>query len=246
MIQKREHNNVGLITSLLLFTIANSLAQDVAPGPPRKPIRMYASILAPVYAYDPGTCGNVKTAFSFNLGLKKTITVFNSDFDIGLEYVNQSLTLDSYFFANGYSVIYDKNFLFEHDLNINELELPILFRKTFGKETRSKVTTYLNIGWALRYFAYSSTSIQDLNTGIQVYEGKTNIKFEYPFISDRLGNLYQAALGMQFNNIRTRKALFIEMSFKLALSRIEYTGINNSNDLLIRDCSINFTIGKKL
>jgi hypothetical protein len=227
------------------MTATLSLAQDIDPSRKKGPKRFYLGLVFPDYKNNPEHTIDTKSEFSFNLGLKRTFVFFQSEFDIGLEYVNQNFSFDSYYFAPGYSVLYDKTFPFEHDVNINEFQVPVLFRQTYGNESRSKVTTYFTVGWILRYFAYSSTSIEDIATGVQVYDGKTNISFEYPLLLAQLGSMIQGGFGMQFNNIQTKKSNFIELNYRLAISRFHYTGYDNSNDLLIRDSNFTFTIGHK-
>jgi hypothetical protein len=227
------------------LTATLSSAQDVAPSGPKKPIRMYLGLVIPTYASDPNTLQNLHSGFSFNLGLKRTYNIMGAEFDIGLEYVNQTLSFDSYYFAQGYSVFYDKTYSFEHDLILYEFQLPVLYRKNFGNPSRKKTTSYFTIGWALRYFSYASTSIQDIPAGTQVFEGKTNLTFEYPFLSEHLGTLVQAGFGLQFNNHLTRKAIFVDLNYKFAVTRLNYTGVSNSNNLFIHDSNFTLTLGRK-
>ncbi len=243
--KKFLHLFLLLSTAALLTQDLALWAQDVAPSGPRKPVRFYIGVMIPTLSTAPNTLENLGSGFSFNIGLKRTYTIMGADFDLGLEYINQSLSFDTYYFAPGYSVIYDKTFPFEHDLNINEFQLPVLYRKTFGRESRSKHTSYFTIGWALRYLAYTSTSIQDNATGVQVYQGKTNLTFEYPFIFSQLGTLVQAGFGLQFNNLLTKKAIFVDLNYKLAITRLNYTGASNSNNIFIDDSAFILTIGRK-
>ncbi len=222
-----------------------SKAQDAAPRKVSYSQRVYGGFIFPQYQNNPDLTTGTTASFSFNLGYRRTYTFFGSSFDVGLEYINENLSFNSYYHADGYSPLFGAPFPFQHALNINEFQLPVLFRKSFGREDKKRAIPYITFGWALRYFVYSSTSITDTENGVQVYDGKTNITFEYPFFSYHLGALLQGALGLQLNNVRTKKGLFFELGYKLALSRFNYIGNNNSNELLIKDSNFTFNIGKK-
>jgi hypothetical protein len=227
----------------LMSYYANS--QDAAPTKIHSNKRLYAGAVIPFYTNNPDHTAETRGGFAFNIGFKRTFRIFDNSLETGLEYVNHEVSFRSYYFAPGYSKLYDKTFPFIHDLKINELQLPIIFKQTFGKETKHQATSYFTVGWIWRYFVYSSTSIQSINDGIQVYDGKTDVTFEYPFPWAHFGSLLQGGLGLQFNNIQKQTALFFEVNYKYGISRFHYVGNGNTNDLFIKDSNISINVGYK-
>lgn len=234
-----------IVVSILLFKPTGK-AQDSSPaGKIRFNKRLYAGFVIPFYSNNPNHTTETTSNFSFNLGFKESFKIFENNFETGLEYIHHGLSFRTYYFAPGYSKLYDKTFPFLHELSINELQLPIIFKQAWGKETKSKATSYFILGWAWRYLMYSSTSIQSINDGIQVYDGKTDITFEYPFPWAHFGSMLQGGLGLQFNNIQTQKSLFFEVIYKYGISRFYYNGNGNTNSLFIKDSNITINAGYK-
>ncbi|MBI2269726.1 MAG: hypothetical protein HYU69_05135 [Bacteroidetes bacterium] len=240
------HRSKSFVILLLgLFSLCMH-AQDSAPSKKiRTNKRMYIGMVIPFYSNNRDHTDETKGSFAFNIGFKKMYKLFGTGIETGLEYLNQGLSFRSYYFAPGYSKLYDKTFPFTHTLRMNEFQLPILLKQSLGKETRRKTTSYFTFGWAWRYILYSNTSIESINDGIQVYDGKTKITFEYPFPWSRFGSLLQGGLGLQFNNLQTQSALFFEANYKLSISRFHYTGRNNSNNLFIKDSNLSINVGYK-
>lgn len=223
-------------------------AQESAP-PPVKKIRtnkrIYVGAVVPFFNNNPDHTADTKSATSVNIGFKRTFKLFTSGVETGLEYVNEGLSFNSYYFAPGFSKLYDKTFPFSHEIRINELQLPVVFKQSFGKETKNKATPYFAVGWAWRYLMYCSTSIISTTDGIQVYDGKTDISFEYGFPWKHFGSLLLGGFGLQFNNLQTQSALFFEANYKYGISRFHYAGHINTNNLLIHDSNITINVGYK-
>ena len=240
-------NTRGFII-LLLSLLVNSINAQDSQGSKKKihgNKRIYTGTIISSYTNNPDHTDETKRLFGFNVGFKRTFNLAGTSFETGLEYINHGLSFRSYYFAPGYSKLYDKTFPFMHTLRINELQLPILFKQALGRDTKSRATSYFTLGWAWRYLIYSGTSIESLNDGVQVYDGKTNIFFEYPFPLTRLGSMLQAGLGLQFNNILTQSALFFEVNYKYGISRFHYVGKQNTNNLFIKDANITINMGYK-
>lgn len=237
----RRNFYVALILSLSYCCFA----QDKVPSKYRPNNLIYAGAVVPFYSNNPYHTIDTQGAFSFNAGYKKIIRVLEGSFECGVEYVNEGLSFKSYYFAPGYSKLYDKTFPYTHDVRMNELQIPLLFRHTFNKENKHKATPYFTAGWALRILMYSSTSIQSIADGTEVYSGQTDLSFQYPFPWNNFGSLLQGGLGLQFNNIQTQSALFFELNYKLGISAFHYTGANASNDLIIKDSNLTINVGYK-
>lgn len=233
---------------ILLFSLfaMHIHGQDASPAKKiRTNKRLYAGIVIPFYMNNPDHTEETKKGFAFNVGFKRTFKLLSTNIETGLEYINHGLSFRSYYFAPGYSKLYDKTYPFTHTIRINEFQLPIVLKQSLGRETKSRATSYFTVGWAWRYLVYSKTSIESMSDGVQVYDGKTNTSFEYPFPWGRFGSILQGGLGLQFNNLLTQSALFFEVNYKYGISRFHYVGKQNTNSLFIKDSNISINVGYK-
>lgn len=180
---------------------------------------------------------------SFNVGYKRTFNIFSHNIEIGLELVNYGLEFKSYYFAPGYSPFYDKTFPFLHTIRANDLQLPIHYKFVFGKSTQDKFTSFITLGWALRYMAFATTEIIDIKSGILAFDGQTDLTFDNYIFHKRLSNMLQASAGIQFNNVINATALVFDITAKYGLSPITYKGDGNSNNLVIRDFNVAINVG---
>lgn len=187
---------------------------------------------------------NVQAKASFNLGVKEEIHFFNhTAFLFGLDYLYHGVSFDSYYFADGYSVFFDKNYSFVHVLTRHELQLPLLVKFDLGREDRDPFTFYFTAGGALRYLLYNRTTINAKSNGVSLWNKASPTKFEHPFLINNASGLIQASFGGQLNNFKADKKqfFFAEMTYKYGVSRFLYTGNGTSNSIFIKDS--HFLIG---
>ncbi len=221
--------------------------------------------IAPVvsmYKNHPQHTTATKAKPGFNAAYKAEIRLErHSSILVGLEYFSQGFTFKGYYVKPGYTYLFDKTYAYTHEVRVQEIHLPIGFKKAFNSEKDNFYTPYFYGGGGLRYMLSSYYFINNDSTETVVYDGKGNMEYEYQVFTRMANKLFDgkgtsftkklnsyifAGIGIQRNLRESGKAIFFDISYKYGISRMHYTGYNNSNDLNIKDSHLLFTIGIKL
>jgi hypothetical protein len=180
----------------------------------------------------------------FRMNLYATSTVH---IQCGLELMTQACRFNTYYFAPGYSQFYDRSFGYTHTLRTVELYVPIMARIGLsGPESNARTIFYLLAGYAPKLFLTSVTSIVKNDTGKEIWGGSTELDYEHQFLGAQTGNVLIAGMGLDRRLGFTEKFLTYEIIFRYNLSRFIYhgrMGIENTNELFLKNCCINFQIG---
>lgn len=166
---------------------------------------------------------------------------------LGFELNRYALDFDSYYFAQGYSVIYDRNFDFKHSLRYFDAQIPLLLKYSFPEEEENENTFYFIGGWSLRGIFFGRTTIQQISTGeILLNKKYSSPTIEYPLLVSQLGGVLQFGFGAQRNILHSHRSVFVELLWKYPVSRIHYNGYKNSNNLYIKDSHVLVSLGVKI
>ncbi len=188
-----------------------------------------------------GFCASFKTEYFFG---KKTNLL------IGLEYFDQGFSFQGYYAAPGHTYAFDKTYAYTHTTRVQEIDLPIGLKIAFNSEENNYFSPYFSGGFCPRYIIGSNSLIVNDSTGVTMHDGKGNVDFEnnigllhpIPMVRKLNGFLY-GGVGGQYNFRGSAKALFFEMTYKYGLSRFNYHGDNNSNNLFIKNSNLAFIFG---
>ncbi len=179
---------------------------------------------------------------------------------VGLEYLSHGLTFQGYYSAPGNTYLFDRTFAYTHEIRVQEIQLPIAYKKAFNLEKDNFYTPYFFLGVGARYIIGSYYVITNDSTGDVVYDGKGSMDFEHQAATQIVNKLFkgvhqtitreynaffQGGLGTQYNFRNSAKSIFFEITYKYGISRLHYEGYQNSNDLNIKDSHWGFTVGVK-
>ena len=236
---------------LTLFFIAivfNLNAQDGQPYRKGKvKHRISAGPAKSFYINHPQHTQGTKAKLGFSVSYKSEILLGRkTNLLLGLEYMSQGLTFNGYYRLPGYSYLYDGTFPYTHELRYNELQLPVGLKLAFNKEKDHPATGYFFGGVGARYIFNSYMVISNDSTDTSPYDGKSSIDFEHQFVTKGMNAFFDLGLGVQKNFRNSGKAVFFEFTYKYGISRIHYTGYQNSNDLYIKDANLAITIGLRI
>lgn len=171
----------------------------------------------------------------------------NVHLQFGLEFMTQACRFNTYYFAPGYSRFYDRSFGYTHTLRTLELYIPVMARIGLsGPENNARTIFYLLGGYAPKLFLTSSTTIVENTTGKEIWGGSTELDYEHQFLGAQTGNVMLAGLGLDRRLGFKEKFISYEILFRYNLSRFNYRGrigLDNTNELLIKNCCINFQVG---
>lgn len=173
--------------------------------------------------------------------------VNNVHLQFGFEIMSQACRFNTYYFAPGYSQFYDQSFGYTHTLRTVELYAPIMARIGLsGPENNARTIFYLLGGYAPKLFLTSNTTIVETTTGKEVWGGSTELDYEHQFLGAQTGNVLLAGMGLDRRLGFQEKFLSYEIIFRYNLSRFLYhgrMGLENTNELLIKNSCINFQVG---
>ncbi len=216
-------------------------------------VRIDFGLLQQFYVTDPNyTTGENTTGDGtpYTLGLKLEIPIMkNSDIITGIDYMNEGFNFDSYFFAKGYSFLYNDSLVYNHDISLDEIQIPILYKMNFSNEERNVKTFYATLGWAFRYLLFNNatvTSTEDTKHPF-VWEGQNDIVSAYHLITAQGSGIIEASLGYQHNALRNGNAWYLEIEYKYGVSPFIYNGNGmGSNNVQFSLNTLAFKFGLRL
>jgi hypothetical protein len=243
-----------LIFFILLLFALPSTAQDKPSGgeiemdPKYATIRWRFSIMPILSFYDANTSYLESPKATQGLGLSakaefKLSPRSTTKLIVGLEYLNEGMKFDSYYFAPGHSVLFDKNYNYTHKLHISQVYLPILFKQSFGDEDRKANTAYISGGWAFRYLMGTHYKISSKTDGNTIDQGFSPMTVEHKFITETGGSALVGGMGFEHKLAGMKRAVFFEMYYHYNLSRIHYIGNNHTNNIRFRNHSLTIGVG---
>lgn len=187
---------------------------------------------------------NTKAKPGFCIGYKSELFLERKwGLIFGLEYFNQGMAFNGYYVAPNHTYLFDETYSYKHELRVQEVHLPIGVKIAFNSEKDKPYSPYCLLGVGARYIISSYTLITNDSTGDAVFDNKSDVSFEYQFITKGLNTFFYGGLGLQSNFRKSSRAAFFEVSYKYGLSRLYYAGYRNSNDLKIKDAHLTLAVG---
>jgi hypothetical protein len=164
---------------------------------------------------------------------------------LGFELMTQACAFNTYYFAPGYSQIYDRSFGYTHTLRTLEMYVPLIARIGLNPDEANQQTMFYFLGgYAPKVFLGATNNIVNNSNGKGITGGSTELLFEHHFVSEQVGHVLIAGIGCDKRFGFVEKFLTFECIFRYNLSRFSYDiGKNNGNLLLIKNCCINLQVG---
>jgi hypothetical protein len=245
---------VKQIKSVILFLFLCSFtAKAIPPFPPEYVVKRYGFSIAGAgvisfFKVDTrhSEAAHMRPGMSAILRMEYYASS-NVHLQVGLEIMSQACRFNTYYFAPGYSTFYDRSFGYTHTLRTVELYIPLMARIGLsGMESNAQTIFYLLGGYAPKLFLTSTTTVTENTTGKEIWGGSTELEYEHQFIGAQTGNVMIAGMGMDRRLGFQEKFISYEIIFRYNLSRFNYkgrVGIENTNDLMLKNCCINLQFG---
>jgi hypothetical protein len=241
-----------LVVSLLLLAEGSACAQYV--GITRLKALKYQFMAFGVisfYSNDSRITTNSKASKGYGASFKVEIPLTKGiRFVPGLEIMHQGLDFDSYYFAPGYSVTFDKSFDYHHTIRTTELSLPLLIKVALTKKRIDDLPNfmYATAGWEIKYNLNSHTTITQNSDGSFLYDGNIQLPYESEFLGSGVGNYIVAGLGLNHNFLPKKNSLVFELTYRYGLARTWYRGnpyadFQFSNNILYRNANLSVGVG---
>lgn len=168
----------------------------------------------------------------------------NVHVQLGLEVLSQSCSFNTYYFADGYSVLYDHSFGYTHTLRTYEMYIPLMVRVGVTPyDANSRKALYLIGGYSPKIFLGATTNIIRNSDGKGIWGGTTELDYDIWFISPQTGNVMIAGIGLDQRLGFSERFLSYEVIWRYNLSRFNYRGNINTNELLIKNMCFNLQVG---
>lgn len=162
----------------------------------------------------------------------------------GIEFMSQGAKFNTYYFAPGYSTLFDSSYIYTHKLRTVEMYIPLMIRiGVKNNEENAPALFYFLAGWSPKLLFGGSSSVTERGSGKSVWKGATNIEFENWFIGPQTGNVLLAGIGLDKRIKYSENFISLELIYRYNLSRIRYVGNVDTNNLLIKNSCLTVQIG---
>lgn len=236
------------IIILLLATVCTTgcWAQEGFYFQPVLKNRVSAGALFSFFGKDPHVAKNIKPLFGFTVAYNAEIElVDNTSILTGITYANQAVRFNGYYVAPGYTYLFDETFAYTHRLRFQSAQLPIAIKFNFNLEEDHPFTPYFFAGLGFSYIFNAKVSVVSDSTESTIYKGMTDLGYENHLIHEKLNTFFQGGFGIQRNLRKKERALFLELIYKMDVSRLQYRGYENSNNIRMRNSNVSVVAGIK-
>lgn len=236
-----------LLFILFLFPLNSFSQQTFSFGPGSLKHRISFGPVVSFFKNHPKHTVDTKAKMGFNFAYKAEIFLGRkTNLLTGLEYMTQGVKFRGYYKADGFTYLFDETFPYTHEVRFNEIQLPIGLKLSLNKEKDKAATPYFFGGIGARYIFSSYTVITNDSTDVSPYDGKGTLGFEHHWIAKGFNVFFSGGFGVQKNYRVTGRAVFFEFTYKYGISRLHYSGYQNSNDLKIGNNNLAITVGLRL
>ncbi len=188
---------------------------------------------------------SAKTGYTF--GLIEEIPVQKRSYvDIGIEILQDGVSFNSYFFSFDGSSIYNGVEPYTHNVTMNEIQVPILFKFPLGPTDRKLRSIYMTAGVKFRYISFTNSTVTNDSTGYLTWEGEKDVTSLYKMFSPFGNAIAEMSIGYQRNaRKKKRRGWYMNLEYNYGLSPLEYSGNRaGSNYIVFRLNSLIFKVGK--
>jgi hypothetical protein len=188
---------------------------------------------------------NPKAGMSFSAFIKREQSFDKSNrafLSIGLEYLFHTVSYRSYYFNQDTLQLYDGGLNYHYRLNISEFNLPIQAKLTFKSTTNSLYTPYVSAGYNLRYIVDAQARIDQ--DGAKVKDEYVNLKFQTPFLYEKLNSSLCASFGVQNHRTRSNSTtVFLEICYRYGFSAYYFQTRYSASSVFISSQHLSLNIG---
>jgi hypothetical protein len=195
---------------------------------------------------DANYTSSVSAPAALTLGVMEEIPLLkHSHLLVGLEWVKENITFDSYYFAPGLSPVFNGQFNYQHDISMDELQFPLEYKFPFTYNPMKVKSFYATFGVIYRLLIDRTATIYNANNGDFIFEGENDITYRYHIFGNTGSEILELGLGYQHNSVKTGRGYFLELQYKYGVSPFNYT-VNNygtfNMDFTINTISLKFGI----
>ena len=199
------------------------------------------------YKANPHHAGKASPKMAFCFSLKEEFRIdkkSQSFIAIGVDYMLHGVKFNSYYFHKDSLKLYTGNMNAAYNLTIQELDFPILIKRSFQKENNALLSGYVFAGYSYRMLIKSVMSVSYQGDEAEYDNG--NLQFKIPALSKLGSSFLLAGAGFQKNNPNKHKAFYAEIQFKYGLSPLYIDQPYAPRSLYVSGHFLYLTVGVKI
>lgn len=181
------------------------------------------------------------------IGLKKEVRCDRSHklfFVFGAEYLFHGVNFKSYYFDQDTLQLYDKSFLYDYSLFLQEIDVPLQLKFSFNRENNTLFSPYIMLGYHIRVLLPATIKVS--NNGNVVHQGTEDLRFRHKMINDRLNSFVSLTAGWQKNTINnSRTGFYLELNYRYGFSQYSFKSNYAPSSLYLNGSHLSLQIGLK-
>ena len=242
----RKKSSVGFFLCFVLLSFCNNAAPPTSKSPNATRIGFGSGYGFYMINTRHAKSDAAMPGFNFSLRREyKTDREFKTFFSFGVEYFMHGLNYYSYYFKPNSIKLYDKSLMtYKYTLMIHELGLPLQLKILFKRSDNSLFSSYMILGYHLRYLLTSNLSINQ--NSVLVKKDSPELNFRNSLFGPKLNSFVSAGLGWQKNNLASSKhSFFIELLYKYGFSQYSFSRDYSANAMYINGTHLSLVLGYK-
>jgi len=241
-----------IIALLCLFQVVLVRAQDGQQRAknirknPRVQTKISVSPVLGFYKANKHHAGKATQKMAFCISLKEEIRIdkkSKSFIAIGLDYMSHGVKFGSYYFPQDSLKLYNGNLNATYNLTVQELNIPILLKRSFQRENNALLSGYVFAGYSYRVLLKSKLTVSYYGDEVAYDDG--NLQFKIPALSKTGSSFLLAGAGFQKNNPNKHKSVYAELQLKYGLSPLYINQPYGPTSLYISSHFLLLTVGVK-
>lgn len=234
----------------MFFQVSPVNAQDHgghSQKTPRVQTKISASPILAFYKANKNHAGKATQKMAFCFSLKEEIRIdkkSQSFIAVGVDYMLHGVKFNSYYFSKDSLKLYNGNMNATYNLTVQEVDFPILIKRSFQRENNSLLSGYVFAGYSYRLLIKSQLSVSYY--GDEVAYDNGNLQFKIPALNKTSSSFLFAGAGFQKNNPNKHKAVYGEIQYKYGLSPMYINQPYAPTSLFINGHFICLTVGIKI
>lgn len=238
-------NKLYLLTLILYCPIY--WANTPHPKNPLRFSKINTGILLQRYYFNSFHSKDVTSGSSFLLGYHQELTldgIKNKNFfSIGLEYLYQSFSFDSYYFTQDTFRLYNGKMNFSYQVKLNELNIPLIYKHNFSRENNDVHGIYFSIGLVYRIILPSYMSVSSEGRAVNSYDIRP--VFKIPVLNPYTNSYFHGSVGFQKNHPQGNMKMFFEIFCRYGFSPVLINTAQSASNLYFGNYFIGVSFGFK-
>ena len=209
--------------------------------------KLNLAILLQRYYYNTFHSKNLNAGVSFLIGYHQELTldrIKNKNFfSVGIEYLRQSFSFNSYYFTQDTFRLYNGQMDYLYNVRVNECNIPILYKHNFSRENNDVQGIYFSVGYVYRILLESSMTVK--YQGLEQDRKSIRPSFKIGVLNKYANSYVHFNIGFQKNNPQGKMKMYIELFGRYGFSPFLVKTSFTANNLYFGNYFVGVSVGIK-